>query len=91
MHAQICLCLQKRCFLILKLQKQEINLKNLNKEELYNEFLDFLKQKYNIKGKELEKLSASKEITIPVSIFNETLGPLESIVKYLKENLNLSF
>jgi len=91
MHAQICLCLQKRCFLILKLQKQEINLKNLNKEELYNEFLDFLKQKYNIKGKELEKLPASKEITIPVSIFNETLGPLESIVKYLKENLNLSF
>lgn len=28
---------------------------------------------------------------MPVSIFNEVLGPLESIVKYLKEDKNLSY
>jgi len=28
---------------------------------------------------------------LPLSIFNETLGPLESIVKYLKEDLILNY
>ena len=51
----------------------------------------FVKQKYNLKDNELKKIPASKELKIPLSIFNETLGPLESIVKYLKEDKNLSY
>ncbi|MEK6936822.1 MAG: hypothetical protein AABW58_02005 [Nanoarchaeota archaeon] len=58
---------------------------------MFNEFLDFLNQKYNLKSKDIQKLPGEKEISIPVSIFNEVLSPLESIVKYMKDNLNLSF
>lgn len=64
---------------------------NFSKEDLFNEFLDFLKQKYNLKEKEVQNLQQKKEIKIQASIFNETLSPLESIVKYLKDELNLSF
>ncbi len=66
-------------------------MKDFSKEELFNEFVDFLKNKYNIKEKEISNLKKSKEIIIPVSIFNQTLSPLESIVKYLKDELDLSF
>jgi hypothetical protein len=65
-------------------------LSGINKEELFKEFLDFLNQKYKTKPQQIE-FSSSKEIKIPLSIFNETLGPLESIVKYLKDNLKLSY
>ncbi len=53
--------------------------------------MSFIKQKYNLKDQELSKIPASKELRIPVSIFNEVLGPLESIVKYLKEDKNLNY
>ena len=58
---------------------------------MFNEFLKFVKEKYNVKDHDIKKLQGSKEITIPVSIFNETLGPLESIVKFLKEDKNLNY
>ena len=58
---------------------------------MFNEFLDFLKYKYNLKDNQIANLNKSKEVKLPASIFNETLSPLESIVKYLKDELNLSF
>ena len=39
----------------------------------------------------LLKTAAKEEVKIPISIFNDNLGSLESIVKYLRENLLLSF
>jgi len=59
-----------------------------------------LKDKYNISSEELFelikseqlKLKEEKEINIPISIFSiKEMGPAESIVKYLKENLGLRF
>lgn len=74
-----------------KSETKEKNLNSINYEELFNEFLTFVKEKYNIKEEDLKKVPASKEIKIPLSIFNETLGPLESIVKYLKEDVKLTY
>ena len=62
----------------------------MNKEELFKEFLDFLNNKYKSGLQEIE-ISSPRENKIPLSIFNETLGPLESIVKYLKDNLKLNY
>lgn len=39
---------------------------------------------------EFAKEEKIEELNVPVSIFNEKLGSLESIVKYLKEELKLS-
>ena len=64
-----------------------------------NVLLDHLKDKYNLTNSEIfEQLSAENEKSIetpdsnhaPISIFNSSLGALESIVKYLKEDKNLS-
>ena len=71
--------------------KNEAGNLNINSELLFNEFVDFIKNKYNINDIDLKKISTSKEIKIPLSIFNEILGPLESIVKHLKEDVNLSY
>jgi hypothetical protein len=55
-----------------------------NKHELCQkeiiEIIEELKEKYK-----------KQEITIPLEIFSKNMGCLESIVKYLKENLNLSY
>lgn len=55
--------------------------------------LGTLSSKYNLSPDEIAKLATSKEeITIPVSIYgNDELSTLESTVKYLKEELNLTF
>ena len=50
---------------------------NLNFEEILN----ILKQRKKDK----------KEKTLPLSIFNKNISALETIVKYLKDNLNLSY
>ena len=39
----------------------------------------------------LLKVPAKEEVAIPISVFNDKLGSLETIVKYLRENLLLSF
>ena len=39
----------------------------------------------------IKKGKKSKDIGIPASIFNNSLSALETIVKYLKENLNLRY
>ncbi|MBR9676277.1 hypothetical protein GOV05_04675 [Candidatus Woesearchaeota archaeon] len=60
-------------------------------------FLEFLKyQSLYEKISEKQEVSASElikkiegDILVPTSIFNKELGALETICKYLKENLNL--
>ena len=64
---------------------KDASLNSITKEDLVR----FVLKKENISQKELiEKIQADKEINIPVSIFTTKLSPLESITRYLKENLN---
>ncbi len=53
--------------------------------------LSNIQKKYNPSAKELADLFKEKEIVLPVSIFNEKLGMLESAVLYMKDDMNLSF
>lgn len=58
-----------------------INLTKYDKETLFKEFEEFIKQKYE----------SQNEISIPVSVFSQKLSPFETVVKYLVENLNLKY
>ena len=78
--------------------KKNIDLSNLS-ADLKKELLEFLKlkSKFQELENEIETLGIQNVIqriqnkfNIPVSIFNEKLSVLESLCKYLKENLNLS-
>ena len=57
--------------------------------------IDSLKEKYKLGNKQildLIKRIQIKELSIPVSVFKvSSLGILEVVVKYLKENLNLRY
>jgi hypothetical protein len=50
-----------------------------------------LNKKYDIDLVKLFELLSEQEILIPLTIFNPTLSSLETISKYLHENLNISF
>ena len=78
-----------------KKTKEELNLSNLSSEEK-KEFIEFLKLLGKYKGiiDKIRDISDEKlikrledEIQIPVSIFNEKLSALESICRYLKDEL----
>lgn len=59
--------------------------------DLFNDIRK-LEQKYSLSYKEIKEILDKKnKICIPFSIFNDRLGSLESIVKYLRENIGLSF
>ncbi len=67
-------------------------------QEDHVKFLDFLKfqslfqrlkKSYGVSDFELIK-KLEEDVLIPATIFNEKLGSLEAICKYLKENLNFS-
>ena len=58
--------------------------------------LDDIKQKYNLSSSEIlsfvEEKKVAKEVLIPVSVFStEELSALESVCKYLKEDLEFSY
>ncbi len=55
----------------------------------FHEFLKFQSLYERLKSKDLLK-KIQEDILIPVSIFNEKLSTLETICKYLRENLNFS-
>jgi len=63
---------------------------SLNKKQVTELIIDKLKEKYKLTEKELNEL-ARTETKIPGTIFSKNLGALESLVKYMKENLNLSY
>lgn len=61
--------------------------------DFYKE-IDLLQKKYNITDKELIKLISKYHYTkdnIPISILATKLSSFEAIVKYLRENCNMSF
>ena len=59
-----------------------------NIEELKKLFIR-IKERYHLDSSELLNKLEEKEILIPASVFSENLSSLETIVKYLKENLGL--
>lgn len=65
--------------------------------KLLSDFLSKIKEKYRIEEEDLFKLikkeiAREKEYWIPISIFdNKELSALETVVKYLKENLKLRY
>ncbi|MBW2966579.1 hypothetical protein KY342_05735 [Candidatus Woesearchaeota archaeon] len=67
---------------------------NLDKDEdiqIIKILLKRLKEKYNLSSTEVFNLAQKEEILIPISIFTKKLSPLETYVKYLKENLELDY
>jgi hypothetical protein len=59
------------------------------KVQIVSRLVDELKRKHNIGENEI---FGKKEICIPIGVFaNDSLGSLEAIVKYLKENLKLRY
>ena len=59
--------------------------------ERIKELVRLLKLKYKISTKDIFHLIEEKEILIPVSIFTKKLRILETLTKYLKEELDLSY
>ena len=57
--------------------------------------VETIKEKHNLTASEIlsliEEKPISKEIFVPVSIFESKLSALEAICKYLKEELNLNY
>ncbi len=68
--------------------KQEYS---LNKKELLQVIIGKLKDNYKISRKEIIETISKEEIEIPVSIFKKEIGALESVTKYMKENLNMNY
>ncbi|MCX6747089.1 MAG: LamG domain-containing protein, partial [Candidatus Pacearchaeota archaeon] len=65
---------------------------SLNKVELLEIIIEKLKSRYKISRKEiLEMIKSEEELKIPITIFSSKLGCLESIAKYMKENLNMNY
>ena len=54
------------------------------------EIIEKLRLKYKISSSDILNQIDKKEILIPCEIFNEKLSGLETICKYLKENLDLT-
>jgi len=72
----------------------------VKQEELLNFLVNYLREKHEFTSKDIARLlkekerfeTKEKEILIPTAIFdNKKLSALETIVKYLKEELNLNY
>ena len=63
----------------------------LSKAETMNLLIKEMRKKYKLTRKEIMELSEVKKMSIPVTIFSEKLGSLESLTKYMKENLEMSY
>jgi len=74
-------------------EKKDLTSSKFAKDEdvqLFKILLNRLKKKYNISSTEVLSLS-QEEIMIPSTIFTKVLSPLETDVKFLKENLGLDY
>jgi hypothetical protein len=78
--------------LLLKEIKQEYS---KEKQEIILLLTKEIKKKYKLNNKELVQLTEIKEETekqtIPLSIFKHKSGALESLCRYMKENLNIKY
>ncbi|MBI2045527.1 hypothetical protein HYT23_05715 [Candidatus Pacearchaeota archaeon] len=64
----------------------------LDKKELTEIIVSKLKTRYKINKKEvIDMIKSAEEVAIPSAIFSKELGALESIVKYMKENLSMNY
>jgi hypothetical protein len=83
--------------LIVPARRRKKKLKNETSREALLSILKItlteLKDKYSIPADEIIKLVSKEQLLIPLSIFKKekTIGALESLCKYLKENTGLSF
>ncbi len=77
----------------LKLITEEIkNDYSKNKEEIIKLILKELVSKHRIKREQIfEIIDQKQNIEIPISIFQKDLGALETLVKYMKENLAMRY
>ncbi|MBR9692093.1 hypothetical protein GOV06_04900 [Candidatus Woesearchaeota archaeon] len=57
---------------------------------IFKVLLERLKEKYNLSSTDILNLTR-EELTIPCTIFIDKLSPLETVVKYMKENLDLDY
>ncbi|MBW6442744.1 hypothetical protein K0A97_03125, partial [Patescibacteria group bacterium] len=73
--------------LILDELKEEYS---LGKKEIIDILIEKLSKKYGFGKKDILKL-IEQEKNIPSTIFSKELGALESLVGYMKENLNMSY
>ncbi|MBD3248821.1 hypothetical protein GF336_02135 [Candidatus Woesearchaeota archaeon] len=82
----------------MKKQEEQDTAKHFNKARLQDDedfqlfriLLNKLKERYHLPAADLiNKLK--QDISIPCSIFNKKLSPLETEVKYMKENLDYSY
>ena len=72
---------------------REIDLSDISKDEevrLLKLLIGIVKKKYNLSSADVLNLT-QEEIMIPCTIFTKRLSPLETDVKYLKENLELDY
>jgi DNA-directed RNA polymerase specialized sigma24 family protein len=60
------------------------------KETIINQLIKAVKEEYKVSRRDVLSL-IRKEIEIPINAFSKELGALESIVKYMKENLNMKY
>ena len=79
-----------------KIVKKKFDVLDSSKLKTDNDYLVLkkalfrLKSKYKISPFEILNIVEST-VKIPISIFNDQLSPLDTVVKYLKENLNFDF
>ena len=67
-------------------------LSSQSKHKILLPIIQFLKTDYKLTKEDLISMfEGVEEIKVPLSVFSHDLSPLESLVKYLKENLNLRF
>ena len=59
--------------------------------ERIKELVNILRIKHNVNIRDILHLIEEKEILIPISIFTKKLSILETLTKYLKEELGLSY
>ncbi|MEM3075127.1 MAG: hypothetical protein QW727_04275, partial [Candidatus Pacearchaeota archaeon] len=65
---------------------------SLNKKELVEILIKKLRDRYKVSKKDiLSLIRTEEELEIPLSIFSSKVGALESLVKYMKENLRMSY
>ncbi len=63
-----------------------------DKEEVIKLLIKEVKKKYHVNNKEISELIiVRKDIDISINIFANSLGALEALVKYMKENLNMNY
>ena len=81
----------------IKKENKMLKVLSLVKESLKEEFSEIKKRILELVEKEInvkelkQEVKVSEEVEIPISIFTKELGALESVVKYMKENLAMTY